>query len=244
MYRNFRILLILAFFILTTYYMLHATAPSAHAQTMSNQDYIIKLQDLDTIPADTLNTQPKLEAKTLNSNISEGVNFKVKSGFDNVSLPFSIYLSADSVNFGELVPTNPIVRTVHLKVNNAPSYGYSVLAFQDHALKSNESAIPNTTCDNGLCDEKTSENWTNILTYGFGYRCGNLQGFDCDKSFLMPNFYKHFSDSSLNQSPQAIVRGESLKDQEARISYKVNISGTQTKGVYLNTITYIAVPNF
>ncbi len=217
-------------------------------QIMSNEDYIIKLEDLNTVSQDVLsqtsNTKTKAESSKLN--ISEGINYKVKSGFGNTpSLPFSITLSTDSINFGELTPTNPIIRTVNLKINNAPLFGYSVIASQDHALKSDPPAggeiIPNTTCDNGLCNENIASEWTNTLAYGFGYRCDNLIGVDCDMSFLKPNAYKQFPQAPKTQN---IMSGTGKDSKEARISYKINISGSQKQGVYSNIINYIAVPNY
>lgn len=215
---------------------------AAVAQDMSNQDYIINIQELST-PQESTTQDPISVA-------NEGVNFKVKSGFENApsTMPFSITLSSDFVDFGTLSPTNPIIRTVNLSVNNPPSHGYSVIASQDHPLQIDPEAsgqiIPNTTCDNGSCNEKNSAEWTNALTYGFGYRCDNAEGIDCNNSFFNSNFYKHFADSSNSTMPQSVVSGLGFKNNEIMISYKVNISAAQALGIYTNTITYIAIPNF
>ena len=237
------------FIIHTTFYMLHATyAPTAHAQTMSNKDYIIKMQDFNTISGTTTNTNYKVKstAGELSPVVSEGVNFKVRTRFENLpsALPFSISLSSDIIYYGVLSPTNPVIRTVDLEINSLSAYGYSVLAFENNALKNDKAFIPDTTCDNGECSTENAAEWINTLTYGFGYRCDNVTGGDCDSSFVKINFYKHFPDIHNNDDPQSIMAGIGSNNKETRISYKVNISGTQAQGIYSNIITYIAVPNF
>lgn len=211
--------------------------PLAQAQTMSNQDYIIT--------PDT-NSQSQPTAGEIKPFTSEGVNFKVRSGFENTTsvLPFSVSLSSDVVDFGTLSPTNPIIRTVNLSVYSLSLYGYSIIASEDHALKSDKSVIPDTTCDNGACNQEDAAEWTNALTYGFGYRCDNVTGADCDSSFSKLNFYKRFADISNMQSEQSVMAGIGSKNKDVRMSYKVNISGSQAQGIYTNVITFIAIPNF
>ena len=248
----------LAFLLLVTCYLLLVTAP-ARAQTMSNKDYKVKMQGFNAISGTTANTNYEVRSTVgeLGPIISEGVNFKVRTGLENIvsALPFSTSLSSDIVDFGSLSPTNPIIRTVDLTIYSLSTYGYSVLAFEDHPLQSDPDAsgqvIPNTTCDNGQCSEDNAQEWKNTLTYGFGYRCDNVTGFDCNSSFSNaegtpsgPNFYKSFADNSNSMSPKSIMAGIGSKNKDVRLSYKVNISGNQAQGIYTNIITFIAVPNF
>jgi hypothetical protein len=144
-------------------------------------------------------------------------------------------------------------------MNSFTTYGYSVLVFENEPLTiippTSKMFLPDTTCDNGACGTENSAEWTNALTYGFGYRCDNLTGADCDSSFAKANFYKHFPDIANNDDPASIMAGIGSNNKKARISYKVNIPGyvreqapnvpgAQTQGVYNNIITYIAIPNF
>lgn len=235
-------------------FLLLIPSGSAHAQTMSNQNYIIQTQEINatTNVADTEKPESKIDPL-----LSEGVNFKVKSGFENPSstLPFSILLSSNIVNFGILSPTDPVIRTVDLDIYSLKTHGYSVIVFENKPLTiippaesdsapTNSAFIPNTTCDNGECSAENSSEWTNALTYGFGYRCDNVIGVDCDSSFVTANFYKHFPDIANNDDPQPIMSGIGSDNKEIRVSYKINTSGTQTQGIYSNVTTYIAVPNF
>ncbi len=232
--RKFLSFLVYAVIILNTLYLILNTE-KAQAQTMSNKDYIINTQILNADP--NITSVPAKEGT---------VNIKIKSEFENdaASLPFSISLSSDIVDFGILAPTNPIIRTVDLSVNNIPFYGYSVLVFENNALKNNQTFIPDTTCDNGQCSTENAAEWTNALTYGFGYRCDNVNGVDCDSAFASPKSYKHFPNTASNDDPQSIMSGIDSSNKKTRISYKVNISGAQAQDIYTNIITYIAVPNF
>lgn len=235
--------------IFLSFNFLFLNLPRASGQTMSNGNYVIKTQGLNVVSGTVSGSDFKIKTNIseLNPVGSTGVNFKVKTGFGNAQpvLPFSISLSSDVVNFGTLSPTNPIVRTVNLNVQG-PLSGYSVVAIENHLpLASDGSFIPRTTCDNGMCGVESASEWINTLTYGFGYRCDNTKDADCDDSFKKSNFYRHFPDAGSNtELEQSIMEGIGSNNKEVRISYKVNVSGTQAKGPYSNTITYIAVPNF
>lgn len=227
-------------------------SPVAQAQTMSNKDYIIKMQGFNAVSGVTTGENLNLRSTVGGSSpvVSEGVNFKVKAGFENLAstLPFSISVSSDVVDFGALTPTNPVIRTVDLEINSLTVYGYSVIVFENNPLaiiaSDNKTFISDTACDNGICDTQNAAQWTNTLTYGFGYRCDNLSGADCDNSFANLNFYRHFPDITNNDDPQSVMASVGSNNKRARISYKVNIPGTQLQGTYNNVITYIGVPNF
>lgn len=245
-YKTFYFLLV--FFI---FEFLFLNLSRAAGQTMSNQDYILKSQGLNSVSGVTSNTDYQIRSTVgeLSPFVSEGVNFKVSAGFENVvsTLPFSASLSSDLTDFGALSPTNPIIRTVDLNVYSLSTSGYSVIASENHPLQNDNQIIPNTTCDNGECGHENAQAWTNTLSFGFGYRCDNIVGIDCDSSFSNaegPNFYKHFADESNSVIPQSVMAGIGAKQKDVRMSYKVNVSGNQSQGVYTNVITYIAVPSF
>jgi hypothetical protein len=209
----------------------------AHAQTMSNQDYIIRTNNFNSI----------LDTNTVTS---KSANIKTKTGPDSSRShsSFSISISPKIVDFGIISPTNPVIRTVDLSVNSPTAYGYSVLVFENESPLATSSAraisIPDTTCDNGNCSAEIAAEWTNALTYGFGYRCDNITGMDCNQVFSKTNFYRHFSNLTFNDDPQSIMSGIHTGNNKIRISYKINTSVSQPKSVYGNIITYIAVPNY
>jgi hypothetical protein len=234
------------------YSLVNPFLPQIEAQTMSNDNYIIKMQDFNTVSGTTANESYELRSgiSGLSQTTSEGADYKVKTGIENLVSPvsFSISLSSDIVNFGILNPTNPIIRTIDLSINSLAVYGHSVLVFENSSLTASSSAnnafIPDVTCDDGKCDVQSASEWKNALSYGFGYRCDNIIGADCDNSFTKANYYKRFSNSENNEIIQSIMAGIGSSNKKIRISYKVNISGSQAQSNYNNIITYIGIPNF
>jgi hypothetical protein len=250
-----------SFFIgLFAYWVIGLFSPSASAQTMSNDNYILQLRDLDTTTAKPTGNESVIGVN--DQQASKPIpGYIIQAGFLNhkSKSPFAFSLSETLIYFGPLSPTNPIARTSKLSISSASANGYSVIAFEDRELsaaaKSDLAAvasdatsgaiIPDTSCDNGLCSETISAPWTNPLTYGFGYRCDNIAGSDCLADFSDSTLYKQFANNSKNEMPETILSGTNERQENiSQITYKVNISGAQPKGSYQNVITYIAVPNF
>lgn len=220
-----------------------------HAENMSNDNYILEMGSFNTSSGKAKSTKYTV-ATTVGETgpgLYTGKNFKVKAGFEYIypiTAPFSFALSENIIDFGILSATNPVTRTAVLSVSNANGT-YKVIGYENHPLvAANGGRINDTTCDNGACTEIVPAVWTNTLTYGFGFRCDNVQGTDCDPSFKSDDDYKQFADISKKDTPQAIMSGTSSKKSESKITYKVNIAGTQRPGTYANTITYIAIPSF
>lgn len=166
-------------------------------------------------------------------------------GVTYIPTAFSFSITEPTIDFGVLSPTNPISRTTSLKVSS-PGSGFQIYAYENHILLSKMNAgIPDTTCDNGACSEITASLWENNLTYGLGYRCDSITKDACMSGFEREQDFKQFSNKSKREIPQLIMQSDFSKtDQQARITYRVNISGTQAKELYRNSVTYIAVPNF
>jgi hypothetical protein len=239
---------------LFVYLFIGLLVPLSAAQTMSSSDFILKTEELDpysdpnrpNLPnnPNVLGTKDQKDPNIL----SEGVNFVVRSGFENPehNKPVIFSLSSNIVDFGALSPTNPITRILNLNIANASVYGYSALVYENHSLadSSEKRSIPDITCDNGRCTHEKEDVWNNVLTYGFGYRCDNLIGSDCSKSFTDTKSFKQFPNISRTALPQAIMHGKGLEKKEVKTSYKVNISGTQPIGNYTNVITYLLIPNY
>jgi hypothetical protein len=224
--------------------------PPAGAITMSNGNWIIRLGESTTVAGQSSNSQNKLTSSVGQTapGLYGGKNYKVRSGFAYLlsSSGFSFSISDAIINFGLLTATNPVIRTSQMTISNIGSSGYQVVAYQDHPL-TNESniPIPNTTCDNGSCSETTAAPWTSTLTYGFGYRCDPINNINCSKAFSDADTYRKFANLSRNESPQTIIIGsKSGQNRKAKITYKVNISGTQMAGIYKNSIIYIAAPTY
>ncbi|HSW97642.1 MAG TPA: hypothetical protein VLF89_07500 [Candidatus Saccharimonadales bacterium] len=158
---------------------------------------------------------------------------------------FRFLLSDNIVDFGPLSPTDFITRESSLSVLGDPSYLYTILAFENHPLQNAKNQIiPNTTCDDGNCTDTQAADWTDTLTFGFGYHCQNIEGRDCEKNFKNNDSYKKFSLNDNNQNGKTIMSGDIREEKKSKILYKINVPGTQQQGNYQNVITYIAVPMY
>jgi hypothetical protein len=223
----------------------------ANAQTsMSNGSYIIKFPNLNSFAGKPSNAQYKLgiTGGQTAPGLYSGSNYKVRAGFQYISsrIPFSFGISSLFIDFGPITPGAPVTRTNNLTVSNGSAYGYTVLVRENHPLRVNSSgfSIPDTTCDSGTCNETTSGTWANLTTFGFGYRCDNIIGADCQSGFSNANDYRQFPSSESAELAFPVMRGVNRgRNIQSQITYKVNVSTSQAAGLYENAITYIAVPS-
>ena len=237
----------LFFFILTSCYLLLAIA-SSEAQTMSNSEYILQMGNLNSIAGKPTGPNYKVSFTSgqTGANLFSGPTFKVRAGFQYIYsiIPFRFSVSSRLIDFGIISPTTPVTRAQLLTISNGSANGYQVTVSQNHNLRVDASGneIPPTACDGGTCTPTTAAAWTSSLVFGFGYRCDNVSGIDCDSQFSDSTFYK-----PLVASPSAVSVMSSSnvgRSRQASVTYKINISGTQPAGLYTNIINYIATPTF
>jgi hypothetical protein len=241
--------LILAFtFLPTTNYKILNTVPKVIAQTMSNANYILRFGNFNTAAG-----RGATGGFTLNLTVGQtapglytGTNYKIRSGFPYIMsiIPFSFSITQTFIDFGKVSATIAVLRSNNLTVSNGTAFGYRVTASENHSLlvPSSGQIIPDTTCDSGTCNPTTASAWTLPGTYGFGYRCDNVSGTDCDSQFSNSTFYKPFI-----ASPSAVVVMSSInvgRGRQAQITYKLNVSSGQAQGVYTNIINFIATPSY
>lgn len=235
-------LIILPFLYLTLY------LGSSYAQTMSNDDFILQMGNLNSISgrASDANVNITFTSGQTPNNLFTGANYKVRAGFQYINsiIPFTFSVSSIFIDFGVISPTSPVTRTNMLTVSFGSAHGYQVTVSQNRNLRTDATGwqIPPTTCDSGTCTTTTAAAWTSSLVYGFGYRCDNLSGTDCNTDFSTSTFYKQFA-----SSPSAVTVMSSSntgRNRKGEITYKVNVSGTQPAGLYTNIINYIATATF
>ncbi len=221
----------------------------SNAQTMSNSDYIIQMGNLNSIAGKPTGPNYKVlfTVGQTGPGLYSGTNYKVRAGFEYIKsiIPFRFAVSSILIDFGTVSPTIPVLRTNRLTISNGSAFGYQVTSSQNHNLRLETRGIdiPATACDSGNCTPTTAATWTNSLTYGFGYRCDNINSSDCDNQFATSNnYYKPFI-----SLPSAIIvmRGNNVgRNKVAQIIYKLNIAGSQIAGLYTNVLNYIATPTF
>ena len=221
----------------------------ANAQTMSNDEYIIQMGNLNSISGRPTGSNYKLlyTVGQTGPGLYSGTSYKARAGFEYIKsiIPFRFQVSSTLIDFGTVSPTIPVLRTNQLTVSNGSAFGYQVTASQNHNLRLSSQAteIPATACDNGTCTPTAAGKWTSSLVYGFGYRCSNISGSDCEIEFATStDYYKPFISSP---STAVVMIGTTAgKSKVAEITYKLNISGSQAPGLYTNVIHYIATPTF
>ena len=235
-------LIILPFLYLTLY------LGSSYAQTMSNDQYTVQMGNLNSISGRASDGSVNLtftSGQTPN-NLFTGPNYKVRAGFQYINsiIPFSFSVSSIFIDFGVISPTSPVTRTNNLTISFGSAHGYQITVSQNRNLRVDSTGweIPPTTCDAGTCTTTTAAAWTSSLVYGFGYRCDDLSGTDCNTDFSTSTFYKQFVSSP---SAVAVMSSSNVgRNRQGQITYKVNVSGTQPAGLYTNIINYIATPTF
>ena len=173
--------------------------------------------------------------------------FYVKAGFPYIKtiIPFSFTISDLSIDFGTLTPnvfpSPPPTNTLTVSFGGAG--GYAVTANENHPLQLQATAtnIPDTNCDTS-CSETTAAVWTNTAKYGFGY---NMSGNDIPVAFINSTYYKQFADKSALETSQEVMGSSNVgKNRVATVTYKVNISPTQSAGNYENSIMFLATPTY
>lgn len=201
----------------------------ASAQTMSNEDYIL---DLNPTRTEVPSSPTPILSHNLEATSKKTYN-KLAFSTDNTNL-----------NYGDLHPGEPVIRV--LSLDGQASNGMSVLAFETGNLAAPDNeTIPDTTCDEGTCNESLSALWKSPLTYGFGYRidsdglCSNGQ--NCLNSFK-PDYFKQLANIELKESPQILYTASLNTVNGAKVSFKVNIPSSSKGKTFINTIHLIALP--
>ena len=232
------------------------------AQHFVSNSYIIDWGNFNITSGNKSSTTYKL-TDTVGQNAPGQYNttdYIIKSGFQysyDVVAPFSFQISSLAINFGSLVPGIGVTATNTVTIATPSLNGYQIMALENHPLRNAVgSTIPNVACDSAPgdpCTITTSKPWTLNTTYGFGFNAaginssGTVTGIGTSNYFTDTNYYRPFA-NAVNTPPdnaQILMSNSSpTKSQSARISYKVNISATQTAGNYDNGIIFIAIPKY
>lgn len=171
--------------------------------------------------------------------------FYVKAGFPYIKtiIAFAFTISDLSIDFGTLTPgvfPSPLP-TNTLTVSSGGAGGYSVVANENHPLQLQGTAtnIPDTNC-NVSCSETSAGVWNLTTKYGFGY---NMSGNDVPAAFVDSTYFKQFADQASLETSQIVMSSSNVgKNRVATVTYKVNVSPTQSAGDYDNSLMFLATP--
>lgn len=220
-------LFVYSFIGLLGYLFIGLFPPLASGEVMTNDTYTVQKRTVQIQPFITESPRPKQQTE---KPLASGANYTVTT---NNQAAFSFSTSPDNISFGTLQATNPVIREMTFGITS--SRGYQILAAAGNPLRKTDGAfIPDTTCDNGSCSEFTPAPWLNTLTYGFGYRTSGME----------TDYYQQFADLSRKEVIQPVFKGLQAQNVSEKLTYRINISATQSPGSYSNSIFYIATPDF
>lgn len=207
--------------------------------SMENSDYSLELENGASVESVKTPIAPlDITAKEI-----KGPGYKAILSYDTELKPslFSMSNSTNILNFGEIKPGEPLLRSNTLTIIPGSAPGFQVSAYVDHQLRSSiKSEIPHTSCDNGNCTDVLPDTWALPLTYGFGFRCDNLQGKSCDMN--IKETYKRFAGLDAKESPTTILHSNDSITSIVEFSHKINIPGNQTLTGYKSNLFLISSP--
>lgn len=160
-----------------------------------------------------------------------------------ISSPFSFSASDSFLDYGEFIPTEPVIRTISLEVGSKWPYGFVVVGSENHDLRGQSTSIPDTSCDDGACTATLSSAWTSILTYGFGFSCENPKDSICAPYKISSSGFRPFANLQKDIKSQPILfSSKGTSNAKATIKVKVNTSKSQAQEIYQNNLQFVAIP--
>jgi hypothetical protein len=245
---------IIFFFLLSTFYFLLNTG-YIFAQHFSSSNYIIDWGNFNM----TSGSKTSLHY-SLTDNVGQNApgsytatGYILKSGFEYIYDTFNQFsFSIDNlaIDLGSLASGVASTATNIITLTTPSGHGYLVMAQESHPLsQSTGITIPDTTCDIGsTCTVSVSGVWSGASYYGFGFNAiginssGVATGIGTSGYFLNNTYYRPFA--AVPPGSGQVIMSEPLpaKNRSARISYKVNVSTSQSAGNYQNAIIFTAVP--
>ena len=157
---------------------------------------------------------------------------------------FRFAISQLFIDLGELIPGTHQSDTNTLTIDTRGAGGYIVYAYETHPLlhSNNISYVPDTTCDGADCTEVVAKPWVNTNVPGFGF---SIAGSYIPADFIDNTYFRQFADRSNSEPMQPVMSSSSVAFQnQATVTYKAGITGSQTAGNYRTEIVYIAVPGY
>lgn len=157
---------------------------------------------------------------------------------------FSFVISDLNMDLGLLTSGSHNSTSNTLTINTRGAGGYTVYAYEAHPLRHEDGVtdLPDTTCDNTLCDETNAEVWMNQSIPGFGF---SMTGDDVPSDFVDGTYFRQFADSSSAESMQVVMSSSNIAaSRQSTVTYKVGMPGDQQAGNYETYVVFVAVPGY
>lgn len=223
----------------------------AQAETLESSSYIIQFGNFNVTSGEKSGTNYKVTDTVGQTGAGPYGEFGssgyfVGSGFQYIYPldQFSFTISDTDINLGELSTSAHNTDTNVLTVTAPTAGGYQVYAYEQHPLKllNGTAIIPDTTCDNGDCDETVAKVWTDTAIGGFGF---NLVGDDAAVDFIDSTYFRQFANNAAAEPMQVIMSNSGYSvDRSATATYEAGLFGSEASGTYGTAIIYIAIPSY
>lgn len=173
-------------------------------------------------------------------------NYFVGSGFQYIYQinTFGFAIDQVALDLGELTIGEHNTASNQLTITTRGAGGYTIYAYEERPLTHSAGVdiIPDTTCNNGACDETIAGVWTNSAIPGFGF---NIDSIDAVADFLDSTYFRQFADDSTGEEMQAIMNSSNVaSNRTGTVTYKVGIDSSIAAGNYQTAISYVAVPGY
>lgn len=221
-----------------------------YADNMSSTSYKIQMGTIDVGGQKQTSSSYRLTTSLGQSAAGEfdSAGYTVKAGFQYLYsiIPFRFSVSNTNINLGSLLPSTPSTATTTLTVYFGAAGQYLVTAEELGTLRTFSGAysIPDTVCNGGgqTCTATSSNVWNSSSAYGFGY---NMSGNDVPADFTNNTYYRPFPDTTAAGSPATVMSSVNVgKNRQSTMTFKGNVSTTQTAGTYRTIIRFIATPSY
>lgn len=222
--------------------------PKTLADNLGSQSYEIQMGNVNIGAKDQSSTSYNLGV-TMGQTAAQSFSssgYYVLAGFQYIHtiIPFRFTISDTTINLGTLAPSTPSTAATTLTVSFGDAGQYQVTAIEETKLQTLNAgaSIADTTCDSGSCTETSAGAWTSSSIYGFGY---NMSGNDIPVDFTDSTYYRPFPDRSAAESNAVVMSNANIgKNRQATMTFKGNVSATQTAGQYSTIVNFVATPSY
>ena len=229
-------------------FLLSLFTQTVEADNLGSQSYEIQMGNVNIGAKDQSSTSYNLGV-TMGQTAAQSFSssgYYVLAGFQYIHtiIPFRFTISDTTINLGTLTPSTPSTATTTLTVSFGAAGQYQVTAIEETKLQTlnGGASIADTTCDGGGCTETSAAVWSSSSIYGFGY---NMTGNDIPADFTNSTYYRPFPDRSAAESPAVVMSSTNVgKNRQSTMTFKANISGTQTAGSYGTIVNFVATPSY
>ncbi len=219
-------------------------ARSARAQNMSSQNFRIEGGNFNMTSGNKESQNFKLSdvVGQTAAGIFASKGYIIQAGFLNGAAGTAISLSVYPavVDFGTLIPNNPVEKSLRITISNGNATGYTVRVSENQPLMTLAGAeITDTVCDaKKPCSLTQAAFWGNNQT-GFGY---HMTGRTIPQDFGKDDFYRPFPATRRNEQPALIMQSQAKRViDQANMTLRVHIDQNQPVGQYRNVLSFSAL---